>query len=156
MDRTRMTLTTGWRFHKGDLDDAWYKGYDDTAWRYVMLPHDWSVEAPFSRENSSGTAYLDGGIGWYRIHFKLPLEYRGKNIRLTFDGIYKNSQIWVNSYYFGRRPSGYAEISCDISYAACFGDKDNVIAVKVSHPDISDSRWFTGSGIYRKVQLEIN
>ena len=156
MDRTRITLTQGWRFHKGDLDDAWYKGYDDTAWRYTTVPHDWSVESPFSRENSSGTGYLDGGIGWYRIHFKLPFEYKGKNVRVTFDGIYKNSQVWVNSYYFGRRPSGYAEISYDISYAVRFGEEENVIAVRVSHPDTADSRWFTGSGIYRKVQLEIN
>ena len=156
MDRTRITMTTGWRFHKGDLDDAWYKGYDDTAWYAVMVPHDWSVEAPFSIENSSGTGYLDGGTGWYRLHFRLPAEYRGKNIRLTFDGIYKNSQVWVNSYYFGRRPSGYAEISYDISYAVTFGSTENVVAVRVSHPDVADSRWFTGSGIYRKVTLEIS
>ena len=153
MDKLEMTLTEGWRFHKGDCDDAWFKGFDDSGWRKVLVPHDWSVESPFSRTNSSGTGYLDGGISWYRLHFRLPYEGIGSRVRIVFDGVYKNSQVWCNSYYLGRRPYGYTEFSYDITHAVQFGQKENVIAVRVSHPDVSDSRWFTGSGIYRKVRI---
>ena len=91
MDTITMTLTEGWRFHKGNCDEAWYKGYDDSAWRKVMIPHDWAVESPFSRANSSGTGYLDGGTGWYRAHFRLPADCGGRRVRVVFDGVYKNS-----------------------------------------------------------------
>lgn len=138
-----------------DTDAAWYKGYDDSAWQQVTVPHDWSVEYPFSRACSSGTGYLGGGVGWYRVHFFLPEEYRGKNVRVVFDGIYKNSQVWCNSYYLGKRPYGYSTFSYDITHAAVFGDAENVICVKVNHRDIADSRWFTGSGITRKVCLVV-
>ena len=153
MDKLEMTLTEGWRFHKGDCDDAWFKGFDDSGWRKVLVPHDWSVESPFSRTNSSGTGYLDGGISWYRLRFRLPYEAIGSRVRIVFDGVYKNSQVWCNSYYLGRRPYGYTEFSYDITHAVQFGQKENVIAVRVSHPNVSDSRWFTGSGIYRKVRI---
>ncbi len=134
---------------------AWYKGYDDSAWQDVTVPHDWSVELPFSPQYSSGTGYVAGGIGWYRVHFSLPEEYRGKSVQVVFDGVYKNSQVWCNSYYLGRRPYGYSTFSYDITHAAVFGDGENVICVKVSHEDIADSRWFTGSGITRKVVLVV-
>lgn len=109
MDSVRMELRENWRFHLGECEDAWYKGYDDGSWRRVMVPHDWSVEAPFSREYSSGTGYLQGGIGWYRVTFHLPEEYRGKKISLRFDGVYKNSRVFCNSYYLGKRPNGYVD-----------------------------------------------
>lgn len=148
-------LITDWKFHLGECEDAWYKGYDDSSWRKVMIPHDWSVEFPFSKEYSSGTGYLCGGIGWYRLHFTIPEEYRGKSIRMVFDGVYKNSQVWCNSYYLGKRPNGYTDFSYDITDFACFGEQENLISVKVTHNDIADSRWFTGSGITRKVTLVI-
>ncbi len=155
MDTVVMELRQDWRFHLGECEEAWYKGYDDSSWRQVMVPHDWSVEAPFSRDHSSGTGYLAGGIGWYRIRFSLPEAYRGKRIRLVFDGVYKNSQVWCNSYYLGKRPNGYTAFSYDISDFAVFGQTDNEISVKVTHTDLADSRWFTGSGITRKVWLAI-
>ncbi|MCM1189931.1 MAG: DUF4982 domain-containing protein [bacterium] len=168
MDKVQIILRDNWRFCLEDqaqaesgeypflaTETAWYKGYDDSAWRRVTLPHDWSVEYPFSRKYSSGTGYLAGGTGWYRVHFSLPEEYRGKNIRVVFDGVYKNSQVWCNSYYLGKRPYGYSTFSYDITHAAAFGDTENVISVKVKHEDIADSRWFTGSGITRKVSLVI-
>lgn len=175
MDKVQIILRDNWRFcleqqetacHAGEpekdreypflaTDAAWYKGYDDGAWQQVTVPHDWSVAYPFSREYSSGTGYLAGGTGWYRVHFLLPEEYRGKSVRVVFDGIYKNSQVWCNSYYLGKRPYGYSTFSYDITHAAAFGDMENVICVKVDHRDIADSRWFTGSGITRKVSLVI-
>ncbi len=156
MDTKRIILTDNWKFHYGDCEDAWYKGYDDSSWEKVTLPHDFSVMAPFSKEYSSGTGYLRGGIAWYRTSICIPEEYRGKRITLIFDGIYKNSYVWVNSYFLGKRPSGYAQIDYDISDRASFGDEPVQISVKVVHTDIADSRWFTGSGITRKVSLMIS
>lgn len=184
MDRKQIVLRENWKFRleePGPLPDgqaqqapqetqqaqevheyprkevwaAWYKGYDDSTWQNVTVPHDWSVRCPFSPQYSSGTGYVAGGIGWYRVHFTLPEEYRGKSVKVIFDGVYKNSQVWCNSYYLGRRPYGYSTFSYDITHAAAFGDTENVICVKVSHEDIADSRWFTGSGITRKVTLVV-
>lgn len=155
MDTRTIELKDNWRFHLGECEEAWYKGYDDSGWRKVMIPHDWSVEAPFSKTYSSGTGYLQGGTGWYRVRFTLPEEYRGKRVRLVFDGVYKNSQVFCNSYYLGKRPNGYISFSYDISDFAVFGEAENEISVKVVHEDLADSRWFTGSGITRKVTLWI-
>ena len=155
MDSTRILLNDNWKFYLGEAEDAWYKGYDDSAWEEVSLPHDWSVTLPFSQEYSSGTGYLAGGTGWYRLRFSLPEQYRGKKIAICFDGIYKNSQIWCNSYYLGKRPNGYVPVTYDISSIACFGEQENQITVKVVHTDLADSRWFTGSGITRKAYILI-
>ena len=153
MDKVTIELKENWRFHLGECEEAWYKGYDDSGWREVMVPHDWSVEAPFSKAYSSGTGYLQGGTGWYRVRFHLPEEYRGKSVRICFDGVYKNSQVFCNSYYLGKRPNGYVSFSYDISRQAVFGEEENEVSVKVTHNDLADSRWFTGSGITRKVTV---
>lgn len=155
MDRKQILLNDGWKFHYGEIPQAWYKGYDDRAWESVSLPHDWSVHMPFEQTNSSGTGYLSGGIGWYRLRFSLPQAYQGKSVRIVFDGIYKNSRIWCNSYHLGKRPFGYGQISYDISDFVQFGQVDNEVTVRVCHTDLADSRWFTGSGIYRKAYLVV-
>lgn len=146
-------LLNNWKFHYNDCPDAWFKGYEDKDWELVSVPHDWSVHMPFSKEYSSGTGYLAGGIGWYRTSFYLPESLKGKQIFITFDGVYKNSQVWCNSYYLGKRPFGYSTFRYNITAFACFGDKPNLISVKVDHRDIADSRWFTGSGLTRKVTV---
>lgn len=151
----KINLSTGWRFYLGGQDGAWRKDYDDADWRVVTIPHDWAVEGEFSRRYSSGTGYLQGGTGWYRVTFALPKSSAGKKIYLHFDGVYKNASVWFNSYYLGQRPNGYIGFTYDISDFACFDDKQNVITVKVEHEDISDSRWFTGSGITREVSVII-
>jgi|LSQX01.3.fsa_nt_gb hypothetical protein len=153
MHKIERRLCGQWKFRLDDVKEAFSKDYPDTDWESVWLPHDWSVKYPFSRNYSSGTGYLCGGTAWYRKHFILPEELRGKNIFLRFDGIYKNSQVWVNGYYLGKRPNGYISFQYDISEFACFGTRENVISVRVSHEDLADSRWFTGSGITRKVSL---
>ena len=84
MDTVVMELNQGWRFHYGECEEAWYKGFDDRDFREVMLPHDWSVELPFSKKYSSGTGYLAGGIGWYRGYFQLPEKYHFAQIRKKF------------------------------------------------------------------------
>ncbi len=143
-----------WKFHMGDDPQAEYMGYDDSAWRTVTVPHDWSVEQPFDRKYSSGAGYLQGGTAWYRKHIELPDGVRGKRIRLTFDGVYKHAQVWVNSNYMGRHAYGYTAFSYDVS--SFMHEGENVIAVRVEHEETADSRWFTGSGIYRNVYIEIS
>jgi len=153
MDWIKKEICRQWKFRLEDVKEAFNKDYPDADWENVELPHDWSVHYPFSRDYSSGTGYLCGGTAWYRKHFVLPEEWKGKKIFLRFDGIYKNSQVWVNGYYLGRRPNGYVSFQYDISGYACFGETENVVSVRVSHEDLADSRWFTGSGITRKVSL---
>ena len=153
MNKTNLLLTESF-FHLGDAPDAWQAWYDDSHWESVMLPHDWAVSHPFSKNHSSGTGYLPGGIGWYRIHIKPDPAWADKHISITFDGIYKNSRIWCNSYYLGERPNGYISFTYDITH--CFHhDTENIISIYVDHRDISDSRWYTGSGITRNVTLHI-
>ncbi|QHQ63248.1 DUF4982 domain-containing protein [Anaerocolumna sedimenticola] len=154
MNKTILTLTNNCRFHLGDCPDAWQSWYNDTNWEEISLPHDWSVTLPFSKEYSSGTGYLAGGIGWYRLRISPDENWIGKRIRLSFDGIYKNSKIWCNSYYLGSRPNGYVSFTYDITDQFRY-DSDTIISIQVDHRDISDSRWFTGSGITRKVTLII-
>jgi len=154
MNKASIILSDFCRFHLGDTPDAWQAWYDDSSWDEVTLPHDWSVHYPFAKKYSSGTGYLSGGIGWYRIYISPKENWKGKRISLTFDGIYKNSRVWCNSYYLGERPNGYISFTYDITHAFRY-DAENVIAVYVDHRDIADSRWFTGSGITRKVTLHV-
>lgn len=157
MSRGRIVtnINLDWKFHRGDEPKAWYKGLDDSSWRKATLPHDWSVEEPFSEEHSSGTGYLPGGIGWYRKAFTLPQHLEGKRVSITFEGVYNHSQVWCNSYYIGQRPFGYSTFTYDLTDFVRLGNGENVISVKVNHKDIADSRWFTGSGIYRDVYLTV-
>lgn len=154
MNTNTILLTDSCRFHAGDEPDAWQAWFPDSDWEEVLLPHDWSVSFPFSRAYSSGTGYLAGGIGWYRIRITPKAEWKDKRISLVFDGVYKNSRVWCNSYYLGQRPNGYISFSYDITDQFRF-DRDTLIAVRVDHSDLSDSRWFTGSGITRQVRLVI-
>ena len=152
MDREKQ-LDLHWLFHFGDAEDASYMGYDDRAWREVTLPHDWAVEYPFDRCWSSGTGYLPGGIGWYRKHFTLPEEIAAKRVRLTFQGVSRRAQVWINSNYLGRHVYAYTSFSFDITDFIRPGE--NVIAVRVEHLETADSRWYMGSGIDRHVILTV-
>lgn len=152
MDTITIPISTHCRFHLGDEPDAWQAWYNDSDWQEVTLPHDWSVTLPFSRDYSSGTGYLAGGIGWYRIYITPQEEWKGRQISIRFDGVYKNSRVWCNSYYLGDRPNGYISFTYDITEQFRF-DAQNIITVYVDRREIADSRWFTGSGITRKVSL---
>ncbi len=151
---TFLNINSDWKFHLGDAIGADYMGYDDSAWRTVTVPHDWSVEHIFDRSNASGTGYLPGGTAWYRKHIELPKDICEKRVRLTFGGIYKHSRVWINSNYLGGWAYGYSTFSFDISEFVRAGE--NVISICVEHNEVADSRWFTGSGIYRDVMLEIS
>lgn len=145
-------INTGWKFCLDTEADCSAVSYDDTSWRDLDLPHDWSVEFPICDTLSSCTGYLPGGIGWYRKTLSLPASMKGKKIFLYFEGVYCNSEVWVNGQYVGKRPNGYVSFIYDVTEYAKTG-KDNVIAVKVDHTESADSRWYTGSGIYRDVYL---
>jgi Beta-galactosidase/beta-glucuronidase len=144
----------GWKFHKGDIQGGETLKLNDGEWRNLDLPHDWSIEGPFSKDNFSCTGYLPGGIGWYRKTFKIPVSMKDKKTFICFDGIYNNSEVWINGQSLGKRPNGYITFQYDLTPYLKFG-KNNLIAVKVDHSEYGDSRWYTGSGIYRDVQLVI-
>lgn len=141
-----------WKFYKGDEPKASQTAFDDSAWRALDLPHDWSIEGPFDVKWASCTGYLPGGIGWYRKSFELPAELKDKLVAIQFDGVYHNSQVWCNGKPVGQRPYGYISFQFDLTPYVKFGEK-NVIAVRVEHTEFADSRWYTGSGIYRNVHL---
>ncbi len=145
-----------WRFCKGDFPSAMMPGFDDADWRTVDLPHDWSIEGPFGPEYASGSGYVPGGIGWYRKHFKLDTADKDRRVEVEFDGVYNNSEVWINGHFVGRRPCGYSSFYYDLTPHVKFDDAQNVIAVRVDHTQFADSRWYTGSGIYRHVRLHIS
>jgi beta-galactosidase len=153
--RTYVDFDFDWRFSKGDFATAMMPAFDDSAWRAVNLPHDWSIEGPFSNQYSSGNGFVPGGIGWYRKHFKLGENYQNKLVAIEFDGVYNNSEVWINGHFIGRRPYGYSSFQYDLTPHLKFGSEENVIAVRVDHSKFADSRWYTGSGIYRHVLLRI-
>jgi len=98
-----------WRFHLGDAAGAEKPGFADAAWRALDLPHDWSIEGEFSEEHASATGYLPGGTGWYRKHFTLPAETAGRRVFLRFEGVYRNSDVWLNGHHLGHRAYGYID-----------------------------------------------
>jgi beta-galactosidase len=111
--RSRDSFDFGWKFFKGDAPGALQPDFTDTAWRSVDLPHDWSIEGPFS-EKEPAQASLPAGIGWYRKRFNLPEAYRGRMVTIEFGGIYENSEVWINGQYLGKRPYGYIPFSYDL------------------------------------------
>ncbi|MDQ0230690.1 sugar-binding domain-containing protein [Metabacillus malikii] len=151
--RTKFNLN--WSFLNGDAPNAYKIEFDDSEWRALHLPHDWSIEGPFSKEYASATGYLPGGVGWYRKKFIVPNHLKGKKVFIQFDGVYKNSEVWINEQYLGKRPYGYSSFQYDVTPFLKSELKENIIAVKVDHTDFADSRWYTGSGIYRNVFMTI-
>ncbi|WP_282135296.1 sugar-binding domain-containing protein [Seonamhaeicola maritimus] len=142
-----------WKFVKGEQINAEQVTFDDASWEGVRLPHDWSIIAGYKRENTAAsTGFTEGGIGWYRKTFHVPESDKGKIIWLEFDGVYNNSTVWINGKKLGFRPNGYASFCYDLTNHLNYGG-ENVVTVKVDHTAYVDSRWYTGSGIYRDVRL---
>jgi beta-galactosidase len=150
--RQTILLNDSWKFYKGDITNANNPMFNDANWRTVDLPHDWSIEGPFDEQWASATGYLPAGIGWYRKSFNVSPNLRSKNIFLYFDGVYKNSEVWINGHYLGKRPNGFIPFQYEVTpYLNKTGK--NIVVVKVDHSQFADSRWYTGSGIYRNVYL---
>ncbi len=152
--RTTLDFDKGWRFHLGDVAGAENTSLNDKSWRMLDLPHDWSIEGTFNKENKAtpeGGA-LPGGLGWYRKTFTIPATDKNKIIYIDFDGVYQKSDVWINGHHLGFRPNGYISFRYELTPYLRFGGS-NVIVVKVDNSVQPNSRWYSGSGIYRNVWL---
>jgi len=149
------SFNTDWKFYLGEANDAAVENFNDAAWRHVQLPHDWSIELPFDSTSPTGTGggALRGGIGWYRKTFTLPPTSKGKNIFIDFDGVYCNSEVFINGHSLGIRPNGFISFRYNLTPYLKFDNQANIIAVKVDNSQQPNSRWYSGSGIYRNVWL---
>ncbi len=154
-----------WKFIRSDVEGAEQPGFDDSQWRVVHLPHDYSIEdlppaegvkqvGPFSELSPGGisTGHVMGGTAWYRKHFKLDKSDAGKLVKVLFDGIYMNSDVWLNGHHLGSYPYGYTAFSFDLTPHLNKAGEENVLAVQVKNEG-KNSRWYSGSGIYRDVKL---
>jgi beta-galactosidase len=153
--RSRENFCKNWKFFLGDEANAKTGEFNDSQWRSLNLPHDWSIEGTFSKDNPatfSGGA-LPGGIGWYRKTFTVPELDKNKLIFIDFDGVYRNSEVWINGHYLGKRPYGYSSFRYELTPYLKYGNEKNVLAVKVDNSQQPNSRWYSGSGIYRNVWL---
>jgi beta-galactosidase len=154
--RERISFNQDWQFFlAAETIDASASSYDDTGWRTLNLPHDWSIEAGFDPNNPAGTGggALPGGHGWYRKHFKLPETDQGKTIYIDFDGVYRNSSVWINGHLLGFRPNGYVSFRYNLTPYLRYGEEENLLAVHADNAQQPNSRWYSGSGIYRNVWL---
>lgn len=146
-------FSDNWKFYMGDASGAQDPGFNDSGWEQVNLPHDYSIEQEYSKSGEAESGYLLGGTGWYRKSFTLGSSAEGKQIRVDFGGVYMNATVWVNGTQVGTHPYGYTPFSFDITDYVNYGG-ENVITVKVDHQTPS-SRWYSGSGIYRNVDLTV-
>jgi beta-galactosidase len=148
---------SNWRFSKGDAAGAEQPEFDDTSWRKLDVPHDWSIEGPFDKDNRTGGAggFLPAGVGWYRKHFALPTGDSNRRVFIEFDGIMANSDVWINGFHLGKRPYGYISFGYELTGHLNFGSKTNVLAVRADNSGQPASRWYTGAGIYRHVRLVV-
>jgi beta-galactosidase len=159
--RQESNFDQGWRFHRGGAQGAQETFFDDTGWRRVDLPHDWSIEdlpgteSPFSRDAISQVSggFTVGGTGWYRKSFELPAFQKGQHIIIQFDGAYMNTEVWLNGSRVGEHPYGYTPFWFDLTDKVSF-TTNNILVVKVSNEG-ENSRWYSGSGIYRHVWLKL-
>lgn len=142
-----------WKFYLGDASGADGEQFDDSAWKNVDLPHDYSIDQEYTTAGEAESGYKLGGIGWYRKNFKVDESLKGKSVRIDFDGVYMDSTVWINGHRLGNHPYGYSPFSYDVTEYLRFGEL-NTIAVKVNHQTPS-SRWYSGSGIGRDVDLVV-
>lgn len=152
--RQVVDFNRSWKFYRGDIAEAKDPSFDDSGWRTLNVPHDWSIEGDFSKDHPAtpGGGALPGGLGWYRKSFAIPASDAGRQIYIDFDGVYHHSEVWINGHYLGKRPNGYISFRYELSKFLNFGGK-NVLVVKVDNSRQPNSRWYSGSGIYRKVLL---
>ncbi|WP_010179415.1 glycoside hydrolase family 2 TIM barrel-domain containing protein [Aquimarina agarilytica] len=153
--REVIDFNANWKFHLGIVKNAHLIAHNDSKWEKVDIPHDWSIDSGYKKDGATAcsTGFVIGGVGWYRKSFKLTNKDKAKRIVIKFDGIYNNSSVWINGVLLGYRPNGYIGFSYDLTPYLNYNNENNVIAVKVDHAAYADSRWYTGSGMYRKVTL---
>jgi beta-galactosidase len=154
-DINRVSFNNGWKFKLDTVNTYEATNINDASWRSLNLPHDWSIEGEFSPNHPAtpGGGALPGGIGWYRKTFTVSATSKGKSVLLSFDGVYRNSEVFINGHSLGVRPNGYISFQYDLTPYLKFGRETNVLAVKVDNLRQPNSRWYSGSGIYRNVWL---
>ena len=147
-----------WRFLHADASAAEQPAFDDSSWRVLNVPHDWSIEGPFDPQNPTrgAGAFLPAGIGWYRKHLALPPAYAQRRVFVDFDGVMANSDVWINGTHLGKRPYGYVSFRYELTGHLDFlNNQQNVLAVRVDNSQEPASRWYEGAGIYRHVRLVV-
>jgi beta-galactosidase len=156
--RHELLMDRDWFFSLENPAGAESPTFNDSAWRKLDVPHDWSIEGSFDEKNPAGGAggFLPTGVAWYRKHFALPADYSQKRIFIDFDGVMANSDVWINGFHLGKRPSGYVSFRYELTDHLDFGDnKTNVLAVRADNSAQPASRWYAGAGIYRHVRLVV-
>ncbi|MCL6523369.1 MAG: DUF4982 domain-containing protein [Thermoflavifilum sp.] len=159
--QTKQLFDFGWRFHRGGAQGAEQPNFPDSTWHLVDLPHDWSIEdlphthTPFDSNANTQVSggFTTGGTGWYRKTFIVPATDSGRKIYIQFEGVYMNADVWLNGHHLGNHPYGYTSFWYDLTPNILWGEK-NVLAVEVKNEGLN-SRWYSGSGIYRHVWLYI-
>ena len=150
------SFDANWHFYKGDIQGAEKSSFNDSSWRLLNVPHDWSIEGPYDKANPTarGGGYLPAGIGWYRKDFTLSDADAEKQHFIEFDGVMANSDVWVNGVHLGKRPYGYISFAYDLTKHLNYGKgKINTIAVRADNTIQPASRYYTGAGIYRHARL---
>jgi len=153
MNRIHTNIDFNWQFKLGNDPQAKQASFSDSQWRTLNLPHDWSIEGQYDKSHPAGIAggFLPTGTGWYRKHLPWQTSWNNKRVFIEFDGVYMNSEVYINGHLLGKRPYGYISFSYDIT--DYLNQDNNVIAVRVDNSKAPSGRWYTGSGIYRHVWL---
>jgi len=152
----KQLFDSNWKFFLGDQQSASTNDFDDKSWRNLDLPHDWSIEGTTDINNPTGNdgGYFPAGIGWYRKSFNVPDSWKDKRISIYFEGVYMNSEVFINGKSLGVHPYGYTSFSYDLtSYLKL--DTENVLSVRVDNSQQKNCRWYSGSGIYRHVWMVV-
>jgi len=152
----KKSFNQAWRFHLGDPAWRFRAPFDDSNWRVLDLPHDWSIELDRKPENPSGVSngWFEMGRAWYSKSFDVPAEWREKKVLIEFEGVYMNAEVWLNDNFLGRHPYGYTTFYYDLAPYLKYGE-ENKMVVKVDNSGQTNSRWYSGSGIYRPVWLYV-
>lgn len=152
--RSENLFDDGWKFFLGNVEGAEQPEFNDASWRDIDLPHDWSIEGEVNPQNPTGNdgGYFPAGIGWYRKTFMVPSDWNGKHVSIYFEGVYMNSEVFINGKSLGIHPYGYTSFYYNLTPYLKI-DQENVIAVLVDNSQQKNSRWYSGSGIYRHVRL---
>jgi beta-galactosidase len=152
----RIAFDSAWLFRLGDPKGAESASFGTDGWRPVDVPHDWSIGGVPSPDapSSEGGGYFPTGVGWYRKVLDAPAAWRGRTVRIVFDGVYMDSQVWVNGVSLGVHPYGFTPFAYDLTANLRLGG-GNVIAVRVDNSRQPNCRWYSGSGIYRHVAIEV-
>jgi beta-galactosidase len=154
-ERSVVNFDFDWKFQLGDTKGIQAPDFNDAAWRSVQLPHDFSIEQnPVYKRDLQDNGFFPGGIGWYRKNFTVPKAWTGKQVFITFDGVYHQSDVWLNGQHLGFHPYGYTSFEYDLT-PHLNADGTNTLAVRVNHSNAASGRWYSGSGIYRHVRLRI-